>query len=61
MLNKFVKCQWENENRSDWTKQVKKDLSDLDIPLDWSFMKSHSKNSFKQYMRRKAREVAFST
>ena len=58
MLYKFFICQWYHPVRGDWTETVKEDLKDFDIPCDFQFFKSKSKESFKRLVKIKAKEYA---
>ena len=58
MLSKFFYAQWHNEVKNDWTKQAKLDLEDLQIPEDIEYIKSKSKDSFKNLVKVKALELA---
>ena len=46
MLYSFFLTQFYNHTPGDWTEQAKLDFSDLDIPLDFEFLKKKSKESF---------------
>ena len=59
MLSNFFMAQWKYPSTHDWTKQVKIDLSDFDIPIDLDYIKSKSVFSFKTLVKRKAKEFAF--
>lgn len=43
MLFNFFIAQWNNPCRGDWTKSVKKDLEDMDIPSDYNIMRAKKK------------------
>ena len=58
MLYSFFITQWYNPTKGDWTEQVKSDLSDLDLPCSFEYMKSKSKKAFKKTVKRKATEYA---
>ena len=61
MLYKFFCTQWKYSCKNDWTLQVKQDLSDFEISADFNELKKKSIGSFKQLVRRKAKEYAFYT
>ena len=54
----FFITQWYNPTRGDWTEQVKKDLVDFDLPIDFDFIQSKSKEAFKKVVKAKAKEYA---
>ena len=55
----FFTTQWRfPTNNKDWTEQVKQDLIDLDISSDLSYIKSKSKFSFTNMVKRKAKKYA---
>ena len=58
MLHKFFICQWYHPVRGDWKETVKEDLKDFDIPCDFQFFKSKSKESYKRLVKIKAKEYA---
>ena len=58
MLYEFFICQWYHPVRGDWTETVKEDLKDFDIPCDFQFVKSKSKESFKRLVKINAKEYA---
>ena len=58
MLYSFFITQWYNPTRGDWTEQVKKDLVDFDLPIDFDFIQSKSKEAFKKVVKVKAKEYA---
>ena len=59
MLYNFFMAQWNYPSTHDWTKQVKTDLSDFDIPINLDYIKGKSIFSFKSLVKRKAKEFAF--
>ena len=61
MLHKSFLKQWFEPCRGDWTEKVKEDLAEFDIPCDWEFIKSKSRDSFKRLVKRKAHECALKT
>ena len=59
MLSKFFLAQWKYPTlRNEWTEQVKKDLLEFDLPIDLEELAKMSINSFKNKVRKKAKEVA---
>ena len=60
MLSRFFLTQWKYPCKGDWTEKVKLDLEEFDIPLDIKFIRSISVYSFKNLVKKKAKEVAFS-
>ena len=58
MIAKFFYTQWNEPTRGDWCEQVKEDLADLDIPISFEFIKSKSKDSFKNLVKNKVKEYA---
>jgi hypothetical protein len=54
MLYTFFMTQWHNEVEGDWTKEIKLKLEEFEIPCDFEYMKSMSKLSFKNQVKRKA-------
>ena len=58
MVYSFFITQWYNPTRGDWTEQVKKDLVDFDLPIDFDFIQSKSKEAFKKMVKSKAKEYA---
>ena len=57
MLSKFFYTQWHHSSsKSDWTKQVKQDLINFEVPVELDLIKSKSVNSFKALTKKKARE-----
>ena len=59
MLAKFFITQWKYPSPGDWTEQVKEDLKDFGMLADFDFMRSKSKDSFKNLVKKKAVEYAF--
>ena len=57
MLHKFFQAQWKYPTKNDWTEQTKADLEDFGITVD--LVKSKSKYSFSQLVKRKSKEFAF--
>ena len=58
MLSSFFKTQWYNPSRGDWTELVRKDLEDFDIPCQFDFIKSKSKDAFKRMVKVRAKDFA---
>ena len=59
MLYKFFICQWNNQTRGDWSQQVEKDLKDLEIPINFSWIKSHTKSGFKTFVNKQSKIYTF--
>ena len=57
MLHKFFQAQWKYPTKNDWTEQTKSDLESFGITVD--LVKSKSKYSFSQLVKRKSKEFAF--
>ena len=47
MLHQFFIAQWTSPTRGDWTETMKENLEEFEIPAEFEFMKSKSKDSFK--------------
>ena len=60
MLFNFFKAQWKYPAMNDWTAQVKIDLEDFGIKIDLDYITSRSTNTFKQLVKIKAKQFAFS-
>ena len=58
MVYTFFITQWLNPTKGDWCLQVKEDLADLDIPCSFEFIKSKSKQAFKNLVRNKVKSYA---
>ena len=58
MLHNFFITQFYDPTSGDWTEQAKLDFQDLNIPIDFVFLKSKSKDSFKRLSRRKTQEYS---
>ena len=56
MIYQFFITQWHNPTRGDWTETVKQDLEAFDIQVDFEVIKSKSKLSFKNMVKKKALE-----
>ena len=59
MLYKLFQTQWHNEVKNDWTSEAKKNLNEFGIPQNLDFLKSKSKASFQNLVKKKAREYEF--
>ena len=59
MLKNFVRIQWFNEEKGDWTEQVKKDLEDLEIEGDFKYFENANKEKFKNLIKEKCKMFAF--
>ena len=58
MLCKFFVTQANQPCKGDWTEAVKRDLEQFNIPYDFNYLKSKSKDAFKRIVKNKAKEVA---
>ena len=58
MLYTFFITQWLNPTKGDWVLQVKEDLIDLKIPCSFDFIKSKSKQAFKNLVKSKVKSYA---
>ena len=58
MVSIFFFTQWANPTRGDWSEQVKVDLKDFEIPINFDEIKSKSKEAFKRKVKIKAKEYA---
>ena len=58
MLYKFFITQWHNPSKGDWTEQVKTDLDDFKIPINFEFIAAKSREAFKKLVKTKASELA---
>ena len=56
MLSRFFHCQWLNSNQHDWTKQVRVDLEDLDLPADLDLIGGKPVFSWKNVVQKEAKE-----
>ena len=56
MLSKFFHCQWLDSCQHDWTRQVRKDLEDFNLPVDLAVIEKKSEFSWKTLVKRKAKE-----
>ena len=59
MLSKFFHTQWKYPARkNEWTEKVKEDLEELDIEINLEKIKSKSKDTFKNLVKKKVSEKA---
>ena len=58
LIQQFLTVQWNNPIRIDWTESVTENLNEFGIPDDIEYLKSKTKESFKNMMKKKARKVA---
>ena len=56
MLSKFFHCQWLDSCQHDWTRQVRKDLEDFNLPVDLALIEKKSEFSWKTLVKKKAKE-----
>ena len=56
MLSRFFHCQWLESNPTDWTKQVRKDLADFNLPVDLQLIGEKTLFSWKNSVNKKAKE-----
>ena len=56
MLSRFFYCQWLDSNQHDWTRQVKQDLIDLNIPIELEIIEKKSTVSWKNLVKRKMKD-----
>ena len=56
MIHQFFITQWHNPTRGDWTETVKQDLDAFDIQVDFDVIRSKSKLSFKNMVKKRALE-----
>ena len=59
MLYKFFLAQWNNPSKGDWTEQVKADLKEFGLSVDFDGIASKSKEAFKKVVKSRAKEIAF--
>ena len=57
-LYSFLMTQWHHEVEGDWTKEIRMNLEEFKIPCDFEQMQSMSTLSFKNKVKRKAKELA---
>ena len=55
MLSKFFHCQWLDRCQHDWTRQVRQDLEDFNLPVDIKALEDKSEFSWKSLVKRKAK------
>ena len=58
MLYQVFLTQWNNPTKGDWTETVKKNLAEFGFTEEYEFLKNISKLSFKNTLKKKAKEVA---
>ena len=56
MLSRFFNCQWLDEGQLDWTKQVKLDLADFNLPTNLEIIRKKSTFSWKTLVKKRAKE-----
>ena len=59
MLYKFFLAQWKHPVKSDWTDEVKQNLIEFGIPNQLDVLESMTKNSFKNLVKKQAKEFEF--
>ena len=59
MLSRVFYCQWMDKNEHDWTEQVKADLEEFKLPNDLNYIEKKSVFSWKNIVRKRAKEVEF--
>ena len=59
MLGKFFRCQWNSSRKHDWCHQVRKDLSDLNLPCELSTICCKSTLSWKALVKRQVNIFEF--
>ena len=59
MLSRFFWCQWLQNRKHDWTSQVRCDLIDFGLTTDLAEIQKKSKLSWKNLVKRKAKEYDF--
>ena len=59
MLSRFFYCQWYDSNQYDWTRQVRQDLEDLNLPTELEIIEKRSAFSWKNLVKRKVKEYEF--
>ena len=52
-------AQWSHSSKLDWTEQLKVDLFDFDLPRDLETLEKQSVNSFKNLIKKKAKEYEY--
>ena len=58
MIHQFLKVQWNNPTRGDWTETVRDNLNEFGISEDIDYLKSKTKDGFKNMVKKKARKIA---
>ena len=58
MLYSFFMTRWHNELQGDWTKEIRLNLEEFGIPCDFEYIRSTPKLSFKQQIKRRAKEYS---
>ena len=61
LLYSFFTTQWHNPSRGDWTEQVKADLKEFNIQQDFEHIRCKSRESFKNIVRDKSKNIALET
>ena len=56
MLSQFFNCQWLEESKFDWTRQVKMDLADFNLPTDLGWIMKKSVFSWKKLVKKRAKD-----
>ena len=56
MLSEFFHAQLRFEVKNDWTVQVRKDFEDFSLSMDLNYLKTKSKESFKDIVKTRALE-----
>jgi hypothetical protein len=59
MLHQFCVTQWNKPSKGDWTETAKENMEEFSLQADLGFLKSKSKSSFKNILKKKAKEYAF--
>ena len=59
MLSRFFWCQWWENDKYDWTFQVRQDLVDFDLPSDLDVIASKSTISWKQLVKKQAKHYEY--
>ena len=59
MLHQFFITQWNKPSKGDWTETAKENMEEFGLQADLGFLKSKSKSSFKNILKKKAIEYAF--
>ena len=56
MLFNFVRVQWHNPTKGDWTEQIKQDLKDLEMEPNFSYYSSMKTENFKEFVKHQSKE-----